>query len=64
VKVVVDQHRCASSGNCALAVSAVFDQRPDDGVVVLLNESPPDSMADEILEAQDMCPAQAIFVET
>jgi ferredoxin len=44
-------------------VPAVFDQRPDDGVVVLLNDSPPDSMADELFEAQDMCPAQAISVE-
>ena len=63
VKIAVDQHRCASSGNCALSVPTVFDQRPDDGVVVLLDESPPDSMAEEILEAQDMCPAQAISVQ-
>jgi ferredoxin len=32
-------------------------------VVVLLDESPPDAMAEEILEAQDMCPAQAISVQ-
>jgi ferredoxin len=44
-------------------VPSVFDQRPDDGVVVLVNPSPPDSMADEVLEAQDMCPAQAITVQ-
>ena len=62
MKVTVDQHKCVSSGNCALALPVVFDQREDDGVVVLLDESPPDSLAAELAEAEDMCPAQAILV--
>ncbi|HZE18335.1 MAG TPA: ferredoxin, partial [Mycobacterium sp.] len=41
MKVTVDQNVCASSGNCAMHAPAVFDQRDDDGVVVLLNDDPP-----------------------
>ena len=63
MRVAVDQHKCVSSGNCALALPAVFDQREDDGVVVLLDESPPEELLDEVLEAEDMCPAQAILVQ-
>lgn len=40
MKVTVDQDVCASSGNCVMNAPEVFDQRDDDGVVVLLNPSP------------------------
>ncbi|ODU07044.1 MAG: ferredoxin [Pseudonocardia sp. SCN 72-86] len=62
MKLTVDQHRCVSSGNCALAMPEVFDQRDDDGVVVLLDSDPPDALSAELREAEDMCPAQAITV--
>jgi ferredoxin len=60
MKVVVDEHRCISAGNCVLAEPAVFAQREDDGVVVLLDENPPDELAHSVAEAIDVCPAQAI----
>ena len=37
VKVTVDQDKCVSSGQCVLNAGELFDQRDDDGVVVLLN---------------------------
>ena len=40
MKVTVDQHKCVSSGQCVMNAGDVFDQRDDDGVVVLLNEHP------------------------
>lgn len=40
MKVTVDQDVCASSGNCVMNAPELFDQRDDDGVVVLLNPSP------------------------
>ena len=40
MKVTVDQNICASSGNCVMTAPEVFDQRDEDGVVVLLNANP------------------------
>ncbi len=40
MKVTVDQDKCVSSGQCVLNASDVFDQRDDDGVVVLLDDEP------------------------
>jgi hypothetical protein len=41
----------------------VFSQREDDGVVVLLDESPPGEELADVLEVADMCPGRAIEVE-
>ena len=41
MKVKVDQARCVASGNCVLTAPEVFDQRDEDGIVVLLDPSPP-----------------------
>jgi ferredoxin len=40
----------------------VFDQREDDGVVILLDENPPESERGEINEAAALCPAAVIEV--
>ena len=45
MKVSVDQDKCISSGQCVSHASEVFDQRDEDGVVVLLNENPPAAQA-------------------
>jgi ferredoxin len=63
LKVRVDQERCVSSGSCVLAASEVFDQRDEDGVVVLLDPSPSAEKASQVLEAAAMCPALAITVD-
>ena len=47
MKVTVDQDKCVSSGQCVLNAGDVFDQRDDDGVVVLLDDSPADEQADQ-----------------
>jgi ferredoxin len=41
----------------------IFDQRDDDGVVVLLNENPPAEQADNARKAAEGCPALAIYIE-
>ena len=41
MKITVDQDKCVSSGQCVLNAADVFDQRDEDGVVVLLDDSPP-----------------------
>lgn len=63
MKVIVDQNVCASSGNCVMNAAGVFDQRDDDGVVVLLNESPSDEDAEGARRAAAACPALAIHIE-
>ncbi|MFZ0834463.1 MAG: ferredoxin [Mycobacterium sp.] len=63
MKVIVDQDKCVSSGQCVLNSAVVFDQREDDGVVVLLTEHPPADQEDNARKAAAACPAQAISVE-
>jgi ferredoxin len=63
MKVVVDQDKCVSSGQCVLNADEVFDQRDDDGVVVLLNDSPSPEQADSVRKAAAACPALAIDIE-
>jgi ferredoxin len=63
MKVAVDQDKCVSSGQCVLNAGEVFDQRDDDGVVVLLNESPPPEYAENTRNAAAACPALAIDIE-
>lgn len=40
MKVVVDEDKCVAAGQCVAAAMDVFDQRDEDGIVVLLNENP------------------------
>ena len=41
----------------------VFDQRDEDGVVVLLNEHPTTEQTEGARRAAAACPAQAIYIE-
>ncbi|MFD9700801.1 ferredoxin [Lentzea sp. NPDC059081] len=63
MKVVVDQGRCVGAGQCVLAADDVFDQRDDDGLVDLLDASPPESRLADVKHAAAVCPASAIAVE-
>ncbi|GAA2975229.1 ferredoxin [Streptomyces enissocaesilis] len=58
--VSVDTQRCIGSGQCALALPEVFDQDDTDGLVILLDETPPREMHDAVEEAVSRCPVQAI----
>lgn len=40
MKVVVDEDKCVAAGQCVAAAMDVFDQRDEDGIVVLLDENP------------------------
>ena len=40
----------------------VFDQRDDDGIVILLDERPSAELHPVVREAADVCPGAAIFV--
>ncbi|WP_016697032.1 ferredoxin [Actinoalloteichus spitiensis] len=60
MKVSVDEDKCCGAGSCVLAAPDVFDQRDEDGVVVLLNAEPPAELHAAVREAADVCPAAAI----
>ncbi|MEV8541983.1 MULTISPECIES: ferredoxin [unclassified Streptomyces] len=63
MKVVVDEDKCVAAGQCVAAAMDVFDQRDEDGIVVLLNENPPAELADDVRNAAAVCPALAIRIE-
>ncbi len=63
MKITVDQDKCVSSGQCVLNATQVFDQRDDDGVVLLLTDSPPSDQAANVRNAAAACPALAIDIE-
>ncbi|WP_406641491.1 ferredoxin [Amycolatopsis sp. WGS_07] len=63
MKVVVDQSRCVGAGQCVLVAPEVFDQRDEDGIVVLLQEDPPAELHAQVKDAAQLCPALAIEVD-
>jgi ferredoxin len=63
MKVSIDQARCVGSGQCVLVAPEVFDQREEDGIVLLLDESPSEELHDQVREAAQICPALAIELQ-
>ncbi|MET8978843.1 ferredoxin [Streptomyces sp. NPDC004539] len=63
MKVVVDEDKCVAAGQCVAAAMDVFDQREDDGIVVLLDANPGPELADDVRNAAAVCPALAIRIE-
>lgn len=59
----MNQGRCVSSGQCVLNAGELFDQRDEDGVVVLLIDRPDGGQEDDARKAAAACPAQAIEIE-
>jgi ferredoxin len=62
MKVEVDVPRCVASGQCVLVAPEVFDQRDEDGIVVLLDDAPPPGQHAAVRESALVCPAAAIRV--
>ncbi|PVE09850.1 ferredoxin [Streptomyces scopuliridis] len=64
MKVTVDEDKCCGAGQCVLLAPEVFDQRDDDGIVVLLDAEPREPLQASVREAADVCPAAAIRLST
>jgi len=63
IKVVIDRSRCVGAGQCVHVAPEVFDQDDKDGLVVLVDATPPDDIAQFASKAAFLCPAQAIRIE-
>ena len=63
MKVSIDNDQCVGAGQCVLSAPEVFDQRDDDGTVMLLDERPPDAVRGRVRDAVHLCPAGVIEVD-
>jgi len=62
MKVIVDEAKCCGAGTCVMLAPDVFDQRDDDGIVILLDEHPAEALHATVREAASVCPGVAISV--
>ena len=62
MRVSVDKDICCGAGQCVMIAPDIFDQRDDDGTVVLLDAEPGEEHHATVREAADVCPATAIQV--
>ena len=62
LKVRVDLEKCIGAGQCVLTAPRIFDQR-DDGMVILLDDSPAPELRAAAHKAADLCPSRAITIE-
>lgn len=62
IKVVVDRDVCQNHGQCAFAAPQVFEL-DEEGELVVLQEEIDESLRDNVEEATDVCPVQAITIE-
>jgi ferredoxin len=60
MRVIVDQARCCGAGQCVLLAPEVFDQRDEDGIVLLRDAVPPERLRAIVREAASVCPSGAI----
>ncbi len=63
MKITIDEDKCVGAGQCVMAAAHVFDQRDEDGIVVLLDSTPPDELSAQVEDAAALCPSLAITVE-
>jgi ferredoxin len=62
MKIIVDEDKCCGAGQCVLIAPEVFDQREDDGIVILLQPQPGADQYAGVREAAAVCPGAAIEV--
>jgi ferredoxin len=59
--ISVEADKCITSGQCVLLAPEVFDQ-DDEGLVILLTDSPEPGLHEAVREAASVCPAQLIHL--
>ncbi|MCZ0982822.1 ferredoxin [Streptomyces diastatochromogenes] len=59
-RLSADRESCIGAGMCAMTAPDVFDQDPDDGLVLLLHTEPPAAHLAAARMAVGVCPSGAI----
>jgi ferredoxin len=62
VRVVVDWDLCESNGLCMAAAPEVFELQDDD-TLMILQETPDESLRAKVVDAVNACPKQAITLQ-
>lgn len=62
MKIAIDKSRCIGAGQCVMKAPRVFDQQEEDGMVILLNATPPEADREAARLAARVCPAEAITI--
>jgi ferredoxin len=62
MKIEIDTDKCIASGACVAACPEVFDQ-DEDGLVVVVDPSPPVELHEKVRQAAAACPAAVIVTE-
>jgi len=60
MRVVVDWDLCQGHGACKSEAPDVFDVNEKKGVVIVLQESPPEAQRAQVLAAVKWCPTRAL----
>ena len=63
MRITVNKSRCIAAGQCVLKSPHVFDQGEEDGLVILLTETPSSELEQSVRLAARVCPSEAITVE-
>ncbi len=63
MKIRVDDTQCIAAGMCVLQAPEFFDQRDEDGVVILLDDSPSPHQEADVRRAAALCPASIIWFD-
>jgi ferredoxin len=63
MRVRVDGDLCQGHGACKSEAPQVFDVNEKKGVVIVLQESPPESLRKQVEAAVKFCPTRALALE-
>jgi ferredoxin len=63
MRVIIDPEKCIAAGECVRASASVFGQDEDSGIVFLVDETPPQSLLEDVRRAARLCPAAAIVID-
>ena len=62
MRIVVDRTKCSSIGLCEAAVPDIFEIGPD-GVLQILQDEIPADRREELEQACENCPTQALSIQ-
>ncbi|MDJ0765610.1 MAG: ferredoxin [Myxococcota bacterium] len=63
MKVIINEEECTGCEECVEAVDAVFAMTEDGELAKVKVDVVPPNLEDDVKEAADDCPAEAIIVE-